>query len=48
MKFTDEQISSLMTAMNETETNEDDAALKWMNENRQLINSWIPQTDAIR
>lgn len=48
MKFTDEQISSLMTAMNETETNEDDAALKWMNENRQLINSWIPQTDSIR
>ena len=41
--LTDKQISSLMTAMEETLTTEDDAAQEWLEKNRELVNSWIPQ-----
>lgn len=43
IRLTDEQISSLMTAMEETEKTEKEAARKWMGEHRELVDSWIPQ-----
>lgn len=38
----DEQISSLMTAMDETKTNELDAARAWIKGHQELVKSWIP------
>ncbi|WP_291585823.1 glycine betaine ABC transporter substrate-binding protein [Bacteroides sp.] len=43
IRLTDEQISSLMMAMEETEKTEKEAARKWMDEHRELVDSWIPQ-----
>lgn len=40
--LTDAQISSLMTAMEETKGTESQAAREWMNEHKELIESWIP------
>lgn len=43
IRLTDEQISSLMTAMEETEKTEKEAARKWIDEHRELVDSWIPK-----
>ena len=39
IRLTDEEISSLMTAMEETEKK---AARQWVSEHRELVDSWIP------
>ena len=39
----DEQISSLMLAVEETEKTEKEAARKWIDEHRELVDSWIPK-----
>ncbi|HHX94392.1 MAG TPA: glycine betaine ABC transporter substrate-binding protein [Clostridia bacterium] len=41
MKFTDDQLGSLMGAVEEA-TDPLEAAREWMNENEELVNSWIP------
>lgn len=43
IRLTDEQISSLMLAMEETEKTEKEAARKWIDEHRELVDSWIPK-----
>ena len=43
IKLTDAEISSLMTAMEDAEKTEKLAAKKWMEEHRELVNSWIPR-----
>lgn len=43
VRFSDAEISSLMTAIEESETTEDDAARQWIAQHRELIDSWIPQ-----
>ena len=42
IRLTDEEISSLMTAMEETEKTEKEAARQWVSEHRELVDSWIP------
>ncbi len=42
IRLTDRQISSLMTAVEQTQKTETYAARQWMKENRELVNSWIP------
>lgn len=41
--LTDEQIGSLMTAMEETQKTESYAARQWIKEHRELVDSWIPK-----
>lgn len=43
IRLSDEAISSLMTAVEGTKTNEMDAVKEWMKTHRELIDSWIPQ-----
>ena len=38
--FTDEQIGSLMDAMNQA-ASQQEAAVKWMNEHKELVDSWL-------
>ena len=45
IRLTDKQISSLMTAMEETQTTEGDAARMWIEKNRELVDSWIPKEE---
>lgn len=40
--LSDEAISSLMTALEEPNTSETEAARKWAQANRELVDSWIP------
>lgn len=42
MKFTDDQLGSLMGAVEDHSGEPIDAAREWMQENEELINSWIP------
>lgn len=42
IRLTDRQISSLMTAVEQTQKTETYAARQWIKENRELVNSWIP------
>ena len=43
LKLTDHQISSLMAAMEEPGVTEEEAARKWMEENKELVESWVSQ-----
>ena len=43
IRLTDEQINSLMMAMEDTEKTEKEAARKWIDEHRELVDSWIPK-----
>ncbi|HJD74932.1 MAG TPA: glycine betaine ABC transporter substrate-binding protein [Bacteroides reticulotermitis] len=43
MHLTDEHISSLMTAIEDAQTSETEAARQWMNEHKELVDSWIPK-----
>ena len=43
IRLTDEQISSLMLAVEETEKTEKESARKWIDEHRELVDSWIPK-----
>lgn len=43
ISLTDKQLSSLMTAMAESTTDEADAAREWVHAHRELVDSWIPQ-----
>ena len=45
IRLTDKQISSLMTAMEETQPTEGDAARMWIEKNRELVDSWIPKEE---
>lgn len=47
IRLTDEEISSLMTAMEETEKTEKEAARQWVSEHRELVDSWIPVQSAL-
>ena len=42
IRLNDEQISSLMTAVEETRKTETYAARQWMKEHQALVDSWIP------
>jgi len=42
MKFTDDELGSLMGAVEDSSGEPIDAAREWMNENEELVNSWIP------
>ncbi len=46
MHLTDEHISSLMTAIEDAQTSETEAARQWMNEHKELVDSWIPKDSA--
>ena len=46
MHLTDEHISSLMTAIEDAQTSETEAARQWMNEPNELVDSWIPKDSA--
>lgn len=46
IRLTDEHISSLMTAIEDGQASESEAARKWMTEHQELINSWIPKDNA--
>ena len=46
MHLTDEHISSLMTAIEDAQTSETEAARQWMNEHKDLVDSWIPKDSA--
>lgn len=46
MHLTDEHISSLMTAIEDVQTSETEAARQWMNEHKELVDSWIPKDSA--
>ena len=43
IRLTDAEISSLMTALEEARTTERQAARKWMEEHKELVDSWIPE-----
>lgn len=43
IRLTDAEISSLMTALEEAQTTERQAARKWMEEHKELVDSWIPE-----
>lgn len=43
VKFTMGQIGSLMDVVSNSGLSEDDAAAQWIEENRELVDSWIPQ-----
>ena len=45
IRLTDAEISSLMTALEEAQTTERQAARQWMEEHQELVNSWIPKKD---
>ena len=45
IRLTDAEISSLMTALEEAQTTERQAARQWMEEHQELVNSWIPEKD---
>ena len=46
MHLTDEHISSLMTAIEDAQTSETEAARQWMNDHKELVDSWIPKDSA--
>ncbi len=46
MFFTDEQLAELMLKVRESDEDIEDVVRQWMNENEELIESWIPQTEA--
>ena len=46
MHLTDEHISSLMTAIEDAQTSETEAARQWMNAHKELVDSWIPKDSA--
>lgn len=46
MHLTDDHISSLMTAIEDAQTSETEAARQWMNEHKELVDSWIPKDSA--
>jgi glycine betaine/proline transport system substrate-binding protein len=43
MKFTEEQLADLMVAVEESDKDVSEVTMDWMNENEELINSWIPE-----
>ena len=42
MHFTEEQLGDLMLTVNESDQDVSQVTMDWMNENEELINSWIP------
>lgn len=46
MFFTDEQLADLMLKVRESDEDIEVVVRQWMNENEELIESWIPQTEA--
>lgn len=42
MHFTEEQLGDLMVAVQESDQDVSQVTMQWMNENEELINSWIP------
>ena len=44
IKFTTEEISSLMKALKDARMDEEDLVRKWRDEHRELIESWIPES----
>ncbi len=47
MFFTDEQLGDLMLKVRESDEDIEDVVRLWMAENEELIESWIPQTEAM-
>lgn len=45
MKLTTEELGSFMTAMKDARMDEEEIARKWRNEHRQLVDSWIPESN---
>jgi glycine betaine/proline transport system substrate-binding protein len=43
IQFTDAQLGDLMLKVKESDEDVEDVARQWMNDNMQLIESWIPQ-----
>ena len=43
MRFTEEQLGDLMLTVNESDQDVSQVTMEWMNENEELINSWIPE-----
>lgn len=44
IKFTTEEISSLMKALKDARMDEEDLVRKWRDEHRELVESWIPES----
>lgn len=44
IKFTTEEISSLMKALKDARMGEEDLVRKWRDEHRELVESWIPES----
>jgi glycine betaine/proline transport system substrate-binding protein len=47
MFFTNEQLADLMVAVEESDRDVAQVTLDWMNENEELIESWIPDTETM-
>lgn len=47
MFFTNEQLADLMVAVQESDRDVTEVTLDWMNENEELIESWIPETESM-
>ena len=45
IKLTTEELSTIMTAMKDARMDEEEIARKWREEQRQLVDSWIPKSD---
>jgi len=43
MHFTEEQLADLMLTVEQSDGDVSDVTMEWMNENEELINSWIPE-----
>lgn len=48
VSFTLEQIGSLMDAVAQAQGNEKAAVKTWMNENAELVESWMPAADNVQ